>query len=186
MRQTSLSTRFCVTLIAIVAVLMTGFAVGLEAPLWNLDNRVVAGYLDSLVLDDAVVFARVLSDDGTVITRARPEVQGLDFAALAGSGGYTARDAPIEKDGQAIGRLELAMSHAAMHEEIAITIAAIIALAAAVLATVTTASIVISRRYVARPLSNLQRSAAAIGAGDLQTAASFRTGGRRARQSRVR
>ena len=59
--------------------------VGLEAPLWNLDTPVVAGYLDSLMLDESLVFAQVLSEDGTVITRARPEVEGMEFANRARS-----------------------------------------------------------------------------------------------------
>jgi len=60
--------------------------------LWNLNNRVVAGYLDSLMLDESAVFARVLSDEAAVM-------EALDFEALAGASSYTARDAPMEKDG---------------------------------------------------------------------------------------
>ena len=45
----------------------------------------------------------------------------------------------------------------------------IIALTCLVLATMTGAIVVISRRYISRPLAELQQSAAAIGAGNLQT-----------------
>jgi class 3 adenylate cyclase/HAMP domain-containing protein len=195
-RTKSISTRFSFTLIVIVAMFMTAFAViaslftidrisgeldnklsnylgissvGLQAPLWNLDHGIVEGYLDSLMLDETIVYANVLSGDGTVISRARPDVKGQDFDGLASSGDYTARQAQIMKDGNEIGRLQLVVSRVAVRDEIAINIGAIMAITFVVLATITTASVLISRRYVARPLADLQRSATAIGEGDLQT-----------------
>ncbi len=196
-RTKNISTRLNLAFITIVAVIMAAFAivattftvnrisqdledrlanhlrlasVSLEAPLWNFDNGVVEGYLDALMLDDSVVFARVLSQDGTVIRRAVDELGDDGFAAYAQSDDFTAREQPVLRDGQEIGRIELVLSREVVRREILINIAAIVALTLFVLIAITAASIFITRRFVTRPLANLQQSAAAIGAGDLQTA----------------
>lgn len=192
----SISTRLNLALVAIIAVIMTAFAilatlftidrisreldtklanylrissVSLEAPLWNFDHSVVEGYLDALMLDETMIYANVSSPDGTVTTRARPVVEGLSFAQITASEDHKAREGAVLRDGEEIGRIELALSRAAVRQELLTNIAAIVALALLVLATITVASILISRRFVARPLANLQHSAAAIGSGDLQT-----------------
>lgn len=192
----SISTRLNIALVAIIAAIMTAFAVlatlftvdrisqeldtklanylrissvSLEAPLWNFDHGVVEGYLDALMLDETVAYANVSSPDGTVTNRARPELAGRSFVEIAASEDYKARDGGVLKDGEEISRIELVLSRAAVQQEIVTNIVAIVTLALLVLATITAASIVISRRFVARPLANLQNSAAAIGSGDLQT-----------------
>ncbi len=144
-------------------------SVGLEAPLWNFDHGVVEGYLDSLMLDDSVVLARVLSGDGTVINRSRIESEGKEFSDFVDSESYLARQTEVKKDGNEIGTISLVVSRAAVQKEIITNIIAIVALTVAVLATIILASILVSRRYVAQPLSILQSSAAAIGKGNLQT-----------------
>lgn len=196
MRSKSISTRLNFTLVAIIAAIMTAFAivatlftinrisqeldtklanymrissVSLEAPLWNFDHGVVEGYLDALMLDASVVYANVTSPDGTITNRTRPDLVGQTFAQLQSTAVYTARDGQVMKDGDEIGRIELVLSRAAVQREIVTNIIAIVALTLFVLATITAASILISRRFVARPLADLQNSAAAIGSGDLQT-----------------
>lgn len=144
-------------------------SVSLEAPLWNFDHGVVEGYLDTLMLDETVVYANVSSPDGTVTNRARPQLVGLGFVDIAASQEFKARDSGVMKDGEEIGRIELVLSRAAVRHGIITNIAAIFAVTLLVLVTITVASIIISRRSVARPLANLRNSTSAIESGNLQT-----------------
>ncbi len=143
-------------------------SVGLEAPLWNLDHTIAEGYLDSLMLDPSIAYAHLAATDGHVIERRRAGLDELDFADFSEPGDYEAREVTIRRGDEALGRLQLVASRAAARDEILENTLAIIALACLVLTTVTVAIVVISRRYVARPLAELQQSAAAIGAGNLQ------------------
>ena len=192
----SIGTRFTAALVTIIALIMLAFAgvatfftssrisqelgaklenymntaaVGLEAPLWNLDHTIVEGYLDSLMLDQSIVYANLAASDGHVIERRRPGLDDLDFAALAASADYAAREMTIFRGEEDLGQLQLVASRRAVRDEILENTLAIIALTCLVLAAMTGAILVISRRYVSRPLAELQKSAAAIGAGNLQT-----------------
>jgi|GEM_PF-1940247 len=142
-------------------------SVGLEAPLWNFDHKIVEGYLDSLMLDATLVFASVQSSDGTVITRTRPELGEMDFIALSDDSNYSSVEMPVFKEGRDIGTIQLAVSREAVRQEIVYNITAIVVLAVSVLATIAVASVLIARRYITRPLAALQSSAAAIGSGEL-------------------
>ncbi len=196
MNSRSISTRFNFALIAIVTAIMVAFAavatiyaterssralearldnylnisaVSLEAPLWNFDNPIVEGYLDSLMLDTSIVLARVVSGDGTVIIRARPDHDGRSIEDLVELEAYAVRRGIVERDGNELGTVELAATRAELREEITTNTIAIVLVTLAVLATITTASLVISRRYIVKPLADLQSSAAAIGSGNLDT-----------------
>ena len=193
-RKNSISARFNIALVLIIAVLMAVFAfvaasvtsqrilseldlkltsylrissTSLEAPLWNFDNVIVEGYLDSLMLDDAVVFASIESGDGSIVQRTRPDVEGIDFTTLLNSEEFTAGSTDVMRGSAKIGSVDLALSRAAVREEIVNNNYAIVALALLILATISVASILITRAYIARPLEDLQRSAIAIGGGDL-------------------
>ena len=88
---------------------------------------------------------------------------------LATSEGYAVRRVAVERDGDEIGTIELIATRAGLREEITTNTIAIVLVTLAVLATITTASLVISRCYIVKPLADLQMSAAAIGGGDLDT-----------------
>ncbi|WP_419908619.1 adenylate/guanylate cyclase domain-containing protein [Hoeflea sp.] len=191
----SISTRFNFALLLIVAVLMAVFsaiaasitsqrilleldeklsnylqlsATALEQPLWNFDNEVVEGFIESLMQDNAVVFANVVSGDGSEIEEVQPGIEKTSFEDFSSSDEYTAGTGEIQRSGQTIGSIKLVLSHAEVRSQIAAERWAIAILALAVLGTVTVASILISRIYIARPLDRLSQSAIAIGKGDLE------------------
>lgn len=196
MNSQSISTRFNLALAAIVTVIMllfAGFAtliasdrisgaldakvdnylrissVGLQAPLWNFDHNIVEGYLDSLMLDNTIVLVRVVSGDGTVIRRARKDHQDQKLEQLVSDDGYTSRRVAIKRDGKDIGNIGIVATRSELNAEISTNILAIVLLTLAVLATITLASVLISRRYIVQPLAALQLSAKAIGEGNLGT-----------------
>ncbi|MGI9523325.1 MAG: PAS-domain containing protein, partial [Hyphomicrobiaceae bacterium] len=196
MNSQSISTRFNVALAVIVTAIMLIFAglatfiasdrifgaldakldnylrissVSLQAPLWNFDHNIVEGYLDSLMLDNTIVLVRVVSGDGTVIRRARKDHQDRKLEQLVGDDGYTSRRVAIKRDGKDIGKIGIVATRSGLKAEISTNILAIVLLTLAVLATITLASVLISRRYIVQPLAALQISARAIGEGNLGT-----------------
>lgn len=200
MQTQSISTRFNLTLAIIVALIMLFFAgvavhytgqrnsealdekldnyisisrVGLEAPLWNFDYPIVEGYLESLILDKSIVFAGVTSTDGSEIVRKKQNSGDLDYTTISEGRDYSVREGTIIHDGSEIGVIRLVASREALHEEILTNTFAIGVVTLIVLATITLASVLISRRYIVRPLAALQKSASAIGAGNLDTSISL-------------
>ncbi|MBG6177940.1 class 3 adenylate cyclase/HAMP domain-containing protein [Labrenzia sp. EL_208] len=196
MQTQSISTRFNLALAAIVAIVMALFAaaavhytgernssaldekldnyinisrVGLEAPLWNFDFPIVEGYLDSLILDKSIVYASVSSTDGSKIFREKEADGNVDFDTLSEGDAYSVRTGTIVHEGNEIGTIRIVASRKALREEILTNAIAIAVVTVIVLATITLASVVISRRYIVKPLSELQDSASAIGAGNLDT-----------------
>jgi HAMP domain-containing protein len=195
MRNKSISFRFSIFLTVIFTLIMAVFAViatsititrtsdqlnaklenylristvGLEAPLWNFDHGIIEGYLDSLMLDQSIVYVGVKANDGTIINRIHPTVDGLSFERLSSLDDYTTTFSDVLKDGDKIGRIEMAVSRATLREQIQTNVTAIFVLTLFLLATIAVTSILISRRYISRPLSILQQSASAIGSGNLQ------------------
>ncbi|WP_299484255.1 adenylate/guanylate cyclase domain-containing protein [uncultured Roseibium sp.] len=196
MQTQSISTRFNLTLAIIVALIMLFFAgaaihftgqrnsealdekldnyinisrVGLEAPMWNFDFPIVEGYLDSLVLDKSIVFAGVTSTDGSEIVREMSDSQGIDFRTVSEGPDFSVREGTIIHDGNEIGIIRLVASREALRREILTNTVAIGIVTLLVLSTITLASVLISRRYIVKPLADLQKSASAIGAGNLET-----------------
>ena len=190
----SISTRFSYLLISVVSVLMIIFAVSasylnlqrinseletklssylslssvsLEAPLWNLDHSITEGYIDSLLLDEAVVFAKVTATDGTIVQKRQNNGAIKEFDDFAGSTDYITGRKEIIKDEETVGRLELAVSRATVRQEIILNILGVAALTLFLIVAIALISLRISRHYIAHPLATLQKSAAAIAQGDL-------------------
>lgn len=200
MQTQSISTRFNLTLAIIVAIIMLFFAgaavhftgqrnsealdekldnyisisrVGLEAPLWNFDYPIVEGYLESLILDKSIVFAGVTSTDGSEVIREKQNSGDIDYTTISEGRDYSVREGKIVHDGNEIGVIRLVASREALHEEILTNTIAIGVVTLIVLATITLASVLISRRHIVKPLAELQKSASAIGAGNLDTGISL-------------
>lgn len=196
MYNRTISFRFSIALIAIFALIMGIFAifatsimitqtsdelnaklenylrisvVGLETPLWNFDHDTIEGYLDSLMLDNSLVFVSVTGNDDVVISRKKSSLKELQFDDFTAMDDYNTIFSDVEKDDEKIGRIEMVLSRAELKQQIQTYITAILVLTLFLLLTITAASVVISRRYVSQPLANLQQSASAIGAGNLET-----------------
>jgi adenylate cyclase len=193
--KNSISKRYNLAFIVILTLIMSGFAatataitinrisqdlgtklenylristIALETPLWNFDHKITKGYLDSLMLDESIVYANVLAADGTINNRIQSSVKGMTFSDFVTSSDYSTLEGQVMKEGNKIGQIELAISRATIRNEIRTNILAILALTLLVLTTVVATSVVISRRYITRPLSKLQKSAASIGSGNLE------------------
>lgn len=200
---TSISKRFSYTLIAITSFVLLIFAVAaivinftraedqlekalanslklaeaaLRIPLWNVDYYAAQGFVDSLLLDEQIVFATVVVDGSNIATNAREQYDEATFEDFESASQFMAGDIEIRHQDETLGTLQIAMSRAAIRDTVMINVIGIILLTVLMIGAIAATSIMISRRYIATPLAKLQHSASAIAAGDLE--ASVDVGGK--------
>jgi signal transduction histidine kinase len=143
--------------------------ISLPTPLWNLDNDVVDKFLEALFSNDPIVYARVLWKNQTIVTpKIRREFQGKDFAYFEQSPQFIAKTSDIFFEGRNVGTLQLAISRESVRRELVSNIVGITALTLLIITAIFLTSMAITRRYISRPLSTLQQSAALIANGDLE------------------
>ena len=140
----------------------------LATPLWKLDKVVVDDFIESLLLDESIVYAKVLREDRVFAARALAEFQQKDFSYFERSPQFIVKTADIIYDGNNVGKIQLVMSRAIIKQEVISSITSIIGLMILITAAISIASVFITRRYVSRPLLKLQNSAALIAHGDLE------------------
>jgi signal transduction histidine kinase/CheY-like chemotaxis protein/HAMP domain-containing protein len=194
-RTRSVSKRFTAALIGVVTVLLVGFAaiviainvrkidatlrdllddaarltqVSSAVPLWNLDSDTLASFAEALLQQDSLAFVEILSEGQSVAARSRPEFKGQLFPFFTGSSAFLVKTADIVHQGRRIGSVRLAVSRAGLREAILWNAAGILALTVVSIAALSATSIVITRRYIARPLAALQHSAGLIASGNLR------------------
>jgi signal transduction histidine kinase/DNA-binding response OmpR family regulator len=152
--------------------------IGLPTALWSFEYDTVDDFVRALFLDKSIVYAKVLwgisrqtgkSTELQIITeRKRNEYQEKDFEYFRNSSEFIAETSPIVHDGEYIGEIQLVISRQNVKQELLLNVLGIVALAILVIIAISLTSIVISRRYIARPLMKLQHSAALIAEGDLE------------------
>jgi signal transduction histidine kinase/DNA-binding response OmpR family regulator/HAMP domain-containing protein len=196
-RPRSLSTRFTAALIGVVTILLVAFAaiviainvrkidaslrdllddaarltqVSSAVPLWNLDTETLASFAEALLQQDSLAFVEILSEGQSVVARSRPEFRGELFSFFRYSSAFLVKTADIVHEGKRIGSVRLAVSRAGLRQAILWNAAGILALTLVSIAALSATSIVITRRYVARPLAALQHSAGLIAGGNLDAA----------------
>jgi nitrate/nitrite-specific signal transduction histidine kinase len=99
--------------------------------------------------------------------RSQPSFQGQPFSSFTGSSGFLLKTVDIVHQGKKIGAVRLAVSRSGVRQAILWNVAGILALTLVSIAAISATSIAITRRYVARPLEALQRSAGLIASGNL-------------------
>ncbi len=184
-RVRSISKRFTYALIGVVTLLLLSFAtvaifidirridadlqnrldniakvtqVSLAGALWNLDDTTLNHYAEALLLDESLVSARIFSEGRPVAGRTR----------YSRSSELLTKSSDIFYEGKKIGEIQLAISRDNVRKEILFNILGIVALALLIILAISLTSIVITRRYIARPLLELQNSAGLIANGNLE------------------
>lgn len=144
--------------------------ISLRTLLWNLDNAAVQDFIDALFLDASIVYAQVTWEDKFLTRKTRDHYQGKDFAYFAKSPQFLTKALDINYEGSYVGSMQLAMSRASIRRETLLSIISIVALTLLLIVAISLTSIAITRRAIARPLSQLQHSATLITGGELDTA----------------
>jgi len=191
----SIGKRFTYALIGVVTLVLVGFAavaifinvrkidadlrdrldngaklaqVSLALPLWNLDVETINHFADALLLDASIAFVRILSEGQPITTRGRPGYESEVFRHFGQSSEFLVKAADISYKDKKIGEIQLAVSRENARKEIILNIFGIVALTLLIILAVSLTSIVITRRYIARPLLELQNSTGLIASGNLE------------------
>lgn len=194
MQSQSISHKFSYAFISIITMILLGFSiiaiiinitrienelkndldhllklakVSLPTPLWNLDNDLVSSFVKALFLEPSLAYADVVWGGKVIAQHARAPWQHEQLAYFEQSAQFLVQTTEILYNDSKVGVMRLAMSRERIKNELIINIAGILALTILIIAAVALTSVVITRRYVARPLANLQRSATLIAQGDL-------------------
>ncbi len=192
----SISRRFSYALISIVTLFLFGFAIvaivlniariddelearldnalklaqkSLPTPLWNLDNDVVEDFLGALFLDEAMVYAKVLWGGQAIVERKSQGFNEKDLSSPERSSEFISKSSDILFEGSKVGTIQIVLSRETGRKQILLQIYAIIALTILIIVAISLTSIVITRKYISRPLWQLQASASLIAHGDLET-----------------
>jgi signal transduction histidine kinase/CheY-like chemotaxis protein len=181
----SISKRFTYALIGVTTLVLFGFAataifinvrridvdlqnrldnlakiaqVSLAGALWNLDDATLNNFAEALLLDESLVSAQILSEGRPVAGRTR----------YSPSSQLLTKSSDIIYEGKKIGEIQLALSRDNVREEVIFNVLGILALTLLIILAISLTSIVITRRYIARPLLELQNSAGLIASGNLE------------------
>jgi signal transduction histidine kinase/DNA-binding response OmpR family regulator/HAMP domain-containing protein len=141
--------------------------VSLAVPLWNLDTDAVTAFGNALLQDDAVAFVEIVAEGHPVVVTTRREFAGWEFPAFERSSAFLTATAEISHQGKMIGTLRLAVSRAGVTRAILWNIIGILAFTVVIIAAIFGTTLLITRRYIARPLLALQGSAGLIAGGNL-------------------
>jgi len=146
----------------------------LPTPLWNLDNDVVNDFVEALFLDESIIYTKVSWGDRVVTKKERPgfEVQQFESATpptWSKGSEFIVKSSDIYYEGKKVGNIVTVMSRKAVRKQALLQMYGIIALTIVIIAAIWLTSIVITKRYISRPLLRLQESASSIAHGDLGT-----------------
>ena len=139
----------------------------LPSALWQFNYPYVNDFIDSIFLEDDLVFAKVLVAGAVVKEKLRPGFPQKDFAWFRKSPGFIVKEIDIIYEGQPVGRIQLALSRQRIQKSIIINSVISIFLLAVIAAAISITIFFITRRYIFRPLSRLEGSAELISGGDL-------------------
>jgi signal transduction histidine kinase len=143
--------------------------ISLPAPLWNLDNDVVDDFIEALFLDESIVFAEVVWGNQVISKRIREKFQKKEASYFRQSSQFIDKISNILYEGNKVGTIRLAMSRENVKKELIVTILRIIALTILIIVAIAMTSLIITKKYISRPLLKLQESASLIAHGDLDT-----------------
>jgi HAMP domain-containing protein len=191
----SVSRRFSYTLIGIVTLLLLAFAAvgifldvakignelnnrldnaielsqkSLPKPLWNVDYDVVNDFVEALFLNESIVYSKISLGDDIVAEKNRPgfKLQHLQLPVPHGSE-FIAKTSDIFFETDKVGEILIVMSRENVRKQALLQIYGSIALTLLIIAAIWITSIVITKKYISRPLLKLQQAASLIARGDL-------------------
>ncbi len=142
---------------------------GLSLPsaLWQFNYEYVNDFIEAIFLDESIVFANVMAGREVVDEKYRPGFPQKDFAWFRKSPDFIVKKIDIVYEGQPVGKIQLAVTRQRVQNAIITNSAALIILLAVVIAAISLTIFLISRRYIFRPLLELESSAELISKGDL-------------------
>ena len=148
--------------------------ISLPTPLWNMDNDVVNDFVEALFLDESIVYTKISWGDQVITKKKRPgfQLQRLEppmFPTLLKNSEFIVKSSDIHFEESKVGKILIVMSRESVKKQVFLLIYGIVALTVFIISAIWLTSIVITKRYISRPLLKLQESASLISHGDLDT-----------------
>lgn len=148
--------------------------ISLPTPLWNMDNDVVNDFVEALFLDESIVYTKISWGDQVITKKKRPgfQLQRLEppmFPTLLKNSEFILKSSDIHFEESKVGKILIVMSRESVKKQVFFLIYGIVALTVFIISAIWLTSIVITKRYISRPLLKLQESASLISHGDLDT-----------------
>ncbi|WP_367614068.1 ATP-binding protein [Pseudodesulfovibrio alkaliphilus] len=138
---------------------------GLSTAVWQLDHASVGDLLDAILVDNAVILARVSAGAEVMAERIRP----VDDGRKTPLSSTLTRTTPITRHGEAIGSFTLVVSSAPLRRDILVNAGSTLALGLILILIITQATGHFTRKRLLIPLQKLEQSAEAIAEGNLDT-----------------
>ena len=143
--------------------------VSLPTPLWNLDSTVVDDFIGALFLDSAIVHAEVVWGEQLIARHSAELYKDEEEPDFTDTDRFMDKSSDILFEGNKVGTIRLVMSRESVKQELMMTMVKIIALIICIIGAIFYTSLLITRKYIAQPLSSLSESASSIARGNLDT-----------------
>ena len=146
----------------------------LPTPLWNLDSNVVNDFVEALFLDESIVYTKISWEEQVVTEKRRPgfllqQIESGMPSRLLSSSEFIVKSSDIYFGENKVGKILSVMSRKSVQKQVLLQIYGIIALTLFIIAAIWVTCVIITRRYISRPLLKLQESASLIAQGDLDS-----------------
>ncbi len=142
--------------------------ISLPTPLWNLDNDIVADFVEALFLDESIVYAEIVWGGQVVSKKVREKVQQKDASYFEQSSQFIVKTSDILYEGNKVGTMRLVMSRESVKRELILNVSVIIALTILIIAAIALTSLVITKRSISQPISRLLAATQEMAKGDFQ------------------
>jgi serine phosphatase RsbU (regulator of sigma subunit)/NO-binding membrane sensor protein with MHYT domain len=141
---------------------------GLGQALWNLDDKITTDFINSILQDEAFIYAGVQWDKEIVAEKKHPSFETLSTEEIKNSQKFITKTAEIQFEGKDVGTFVVAVSRESILLKIILNALGTLALAICVIAGVSATSLFVTRKYISEPLLHLHQSASKIAKGDLE------------------
>ena len=146
----------------------------LPTPLWNFDSDVVNDFLEALFLDESVVWVKIWWEDQISLEKKRPGVDLRQFEPIPlqtfpDTSEFIFKSSDIYFEENKVGDIIMVMSRRTVKKQALLQLYAIASMTILIVASIWLTSMVITRKYISRPLLKLQESASLIAQGDMDT-----------------
>ena len=148
--------------------------ISLPTSLWYLDNDVVNDFVEALFLDESIVYTKISWGDQVITKKKRAGFQHQQFESAMPptslkDSEFIIKSSDIYFERSKVGKILIVMSRENVRKQVLMQIYGIVALTILIITAIWLTSIVITKRYISRPLLKLQESASLITHGDLDT-----------------
>jgi signal transduction histidine kinase len=144
-------------------------SVSLPTPLWNLDNTVVDDFVGALFINQANVYAEVVWGDQLISRKIDDRFSQEGVEHFSDSAQFIDKSTDILFEGNKVGTIRLVMSRESVKHKFFLNLIRVVSLTALMIFSISITSLLITRKYIAGPLSRLQESASSIAHGNLDT-----------------